>query len=443
MEELLEEYILSHIDEEGEYLKRLNRDTHVNLLRPRMLSGHLQGRILKMLCRMIRPDKILELGTFTGYSALCMAEGLNPGGVLHTIEMDDELEDFTRPYLEQSPYKENIRFHIGDAIKVVPTLDETFDLVFIDADKRHYCEYYDLVFDKVRPGGFILADNTLWDGKIIDPQARDGQTVGIRKFNDLIASDTRVEKVIIPLVIILVIVGVIAGVFFYVKNKVRKFSQDLFGTDSLVEGWKKQEEELSVTPCSVSGMTRLLEPQIQRDFPEFNWVQFKNKAEDALKLSLMAISAHSIGRAESLSEALKEEVAARIEQNQTAGVNEVYERIRVHQTEIARYEKQKGKCIITLQSAVEHIHYKEKDGKLISGKKDLLEQTKYNMELMYIQDESKVSADKGVGLTCPHCGAPVTSLGAKYCEFCGSEVIPINMQVWSLQHFYEVTYQKV
>lgn len=136
-------------------------------------------------------------------------------------------------------------------------------------------------------------------------------------------------------------------------------------------------------------------------------------------------------------------MAARIEQNQTAGVNEVYERIRVHQTEIARYEKQKGKCIITLQSAVEHIHYKEKDGKLISGKKELLEQTKYNMELMYIQDESKVSADKGVGLTCPHCGAPVTSLGAKYCEFCGSEVIPINMQVWSLQHFYEVTYQKV
>ena len=199
MEELLEEYILSHIDEEGEYLKRLNRDTHVNLLRPRMLSGHLQGRILKMLCRMIRPDKILELGTFTGYSALCMAEGLNPGGVLHTIEMDDELEDFTRPYLEQSPYKDNIHLHIGDAIKVVPTLDETFDLVFIDADKRHYCEYYDLVFDKVRPGGFILADNTLWDGKIIDPQARDGQTVGIREFNDLIASDTRVEKVIIPL----------------------------------------------------------------------------------------------------------------------------------------------------------------------------------------------------------------------------------------------------
>ena len=199
MEELLEQYILDHIDKEGDLLKRLSRDTHVKLLRPRMLSGHLQGRILKMICRMIRPDKILELGTFTGYSALCMAEGLNPGGVLHTIEMDDELEDFTRSYFEQSPYRESIRFHIGDAMKIVSTLDEVFDLVFIDADKRHYCEYYELVFEKVRPGGFILADNTLWDGKVIDLQSKDRQTVGIREFNDLIASDTRVEKVIVPL----------------------------------------------------------------------------------------------------------------------------------------------------------------------------------------------------------------------------------------------------
>lgn len=199
MEELLEQYILDHIDKEGELLKRLNRDTHVKFLRPRMLSGHLQGRILKMFCQMIGPDRILELGTFTGYSALCMAEGLNPGGVLHTIEMDDELEDFTRSYLEQSPYREYIRFHIGNAIEVIPTLDEIFDLVFIDADKRLYSEYYELVFEKVRPGGFILADNTLWDGKVIDPQSRDKQTEGIRKFNDLIASDMRVEKVIIPL----------------------------------------------------------------------------------------------------------------------------------------------------------------------------------------------------------------------------------------------------
>lgn len=199
MDEQLEQYIQSHIDEEGEFLKGLNRDTHVNILRPRMLSGHLQGRILKMLCRMIRPNRILELGTFTGYSALCMAESLNSDGELHTIEIDDEMEDFTRSYLEQSPYNDRIRFYIGDAMEIVPALDGMFDMVFIDADKRHYCEYYDLVFDRVRPGGFILADNTLWDGKVTDPKARDGQTVGIRRFNDMIASDTRIEKVIVPL----------------------------------------------------------------------------------------------------------------------------------------------------------------------------------------------------------------------------------------------------
>ncbi|WP_455498065.1 O-methyltransferase [Coprobacter sp.] len=199
MNEQLEQYILNHIDEEGEFLKKLNRDTHVNILRPRMLSGHLQGRILKMICRMIRPNRILELGTFTGYSALCMVESLPTDGELHTIEVDDEIEDFTRSYLEQSPYKDRIYLHIGDAMKIVPTFNKTFDLVFIDADKRHYCEYYDLVFDKIRPGGFILADNTLWDGKVTDTEARDGQTVGIRKFNDMVAADTRVEKVIVPL----------------------------------------------------------------------------------------------------------------------------------------------------------------------------------------------------------------------------------------------------
>lgn len=199
MDEQLEQYILNHIDEEGEFLKRLNRDTHVNMLRPRMLSGHLQGRILKMICRMIRPNRILELGTFTGYSAFCMAEGLNPEGELHTIEMDDEIEDFTRSYLEKSPYKDRIHLYIGDAMKVVPALEGTFDMVFIDADKRHYCEYYDLVFDRVPPGGFILADNTLWDGKVTDTKAHDSQTVGIRRFNDMIAADTRVEKVIVPL----------------------------------------------------------------------------------------------------------------------------------------------------------------------------------------------------------------------------------------------------
>ena len=200
MEQELEQYILHHIDNEGQLLSQLNRDTHVNLLRPRMLSGHLQGRILKMICRMISPVRILELGTFTGYSALCMAEALPDNGELHTIEIDDELETFILKYFDRSPYRDRIHLHIGDAREVVPRLDGTFDMVFIDANKRLYCDYYDLVFNKVRPGGFILADNTLWDGKILrSPLPSDAQTIGIMRFNEKVATDTRVEKVILPL----------------------------------------------------------------------------------------------------------------------------------------------------------------------------------------------------------------------------------------------------
>ena len=200
MEQELEQYILHHIDNEGQLLSQLNRDTHVNLLRPRMLSGHLQGRILKMICRMISPVRILELGTFTGYSALCMAEALPDNGELHTIEIDDELETFILKYFDRSPYRDRIHLHIGDAREVVPQLDGPFDMVFIDANKRLYCDYYDLVFDKVRPGGFILADNTLWDGKILQPPLpSDAQTIGIMRFNEKIAADTRIEKVILPL----------------------------------------------------------------------------------------------------------------------------------------------------------------------------------------------------------------------------------------------------
>ncbi len=196
----LEEYILSHIDEEGELLQRLNRDAHVNLLRPRMLSGHLQGRILKMLCRMIRPQRILEIGTYTGYATLCMAEGLENNGIIHTIEINDELEDFIRKYLEQSPLKEHICLHIGDAMEIIPQLKDTFDLVFIDADKRLYSTYYDMIFDMVRPGGYIIADNTLWDGKVVEETfSSDAQTLGILAFNDKIAGDKRIEKVIIPI----------------------------------------------------------------------------------------------------------------------------------------------------------------------------------------------------------------------------------------------------
>lgn len=200
MTEELEDYILSHIDKEGESLHKLDRETHLFHLRPRMCSGHLQGRLLKMIVRMIRPKNILELGTFTGYSALSMAEGMDGDGELHTVEIDDELEDFIREHLEKSPYADRIHLHIGDALEIVPQLGLTFDLVFIDADKRRYDDYYNIVFDHVAHGGFILADNTLWDGKVVDYGKKlDAQTAGILRFNDLVAADPRVEKVILPL----------------------------------------------------------------------------------------------------------------------------------------------------------------------------------------------------------------------------------------------------
>lgn len=199
MTEELEDYILAHIDEEGDSLESLNRDTHLYHLRPRMCSGHLQGKILKMLVRMINPKTILELGTFTGYSALAMADGLTDGE-LHTIEIDDELEEFIINHFESAPNGDKIHLHIGDAREIIPQLGKQFDMIFIDANKRQYVEYYNLVFDYVRPGGFIIADNTLWDGKVVDwGKKLDAQTEGILNFNDFIAADKRVEKVILPI----------------------------------------------------------------------------------------------------------------------------------------------------------------------------------------------------------------------------------------------------
>ncbi|MGL5920463.1 MAG: O-methyltransferase, partial [Bacteroidales bacterium] len=165
-----------------------------------MISGHLQGRIIKMLTRMIRPQQVLELGTFAGYSALCFAEGMESGEV-HTVDNDDELEEFVSKYLELSEHGHKVKQHIGNALEVIPQFeDEQFDLVFIDADKRLYCEFYDLVFPKVKKGGFIFADNTLWDGKVVQELAsNDPQTRSILKFNDMIAADSRIEKVILPL----------------------------------------------------------------------------------------------------------------------------------------------------------------------------------------------------------------------------------------------------
>lgn len=196
----IEKYILSHIDKEGELLRNLNRDAHVNLLRPRMISGHLQGRLLKMFCRMVQPRYILEIGTYTAYATLCLAEGAADEAEIHTIEVNDELEDFILKHLHKSKLKDKIHLHIGDAIQIIPTIDCIFDLVFIDANKRHYCEYYDLIFDKVRSGGLIIADNTLWDGKVLEtPHPTDKQTIGIQAFNDMLEKDDRVEKVILPI----------------------------------------------------------------------------------------------------------------------------------------------------------------------------------------------------------------------------------------------------
>ena len=195
----INDYILAHSDDEGTLLAALNRDANVNLLRPRMLSGHLQGRILKMFCRMTRPRRVLEIGTYTGYAAISMAMGLEDGGVVHTVDVNDELEDFTREYIRQSGMEERIVFHIGDACQVIPELDEVFDLVFIDADKRQYADYYRLVFDKVRPGGLIVADDVLWDGKVADSRQQDPQTRGILAFNDLVQADPRVENLLFPI----------------------------------------------------------------------------------------------------------------------------------------------------------------------------------------------------------------------------------------------------
>lgn len=200
MNEMMD-YIAAHSDAEPDYLMRITRRTHLQVLNPHMLSGHVQGRVLAMLSRMISPRRVLELGTFTGYSALCLAEGLQPDGELITVDHNDELADMVLEHLSWSPLGRLIRPVVADALNFIDTLDDaSLDMVFIDADKRQYCAYMDALYNKVRPGGYILADNTLWDGHIIDPAYdRDKQTLGLRAFNDLIATDPRLEKVILPL----------------------------------------------------------------------------------------------------------------------------------------------------------------------------------------------------------------------------------------------------
>jgi len=199
-ENQLEEYISAHIGPESGLLRDLYRETNLRLLNPRMASGHIQGRLLKMMVSMIKPQLILEVGTFTGYATLCMAEGLSDGAVIHTVEIDDELEDFIRKGFEKSPYSDRIRLHIGDALKVVPGLGLFFDMIFLDGEKREYPDYYTVLLNYLKPGGYMIADNTLWDGHVVDKDYdSDPQTAAVKRFNDMVAADERVEVAMIPI----------------------------------------------------------------------------------------------------------------------------------------------------------------------------------------------------------------------------------------------------
>lgn len=199
LETNIEQYILEYSDEESVLRQKINRETNLKVLKPRMLSGHIQGNILALFSRMIRPRRILEIGTFTGYSALCLAEGLTEEGILHTIEVNEELEEQVQKYFSESVYSDKIKLHIGCATEIIPKLNEKYDLVFIDADKGNYAKYFDLVIDNVRSGGFIIADNVLWSGKILDETKTDKSTLAIKAFNNKIKNNENVYATIMPI----------------------------------------------------------------------------------------------------------------------------------------------------------------------------------------------------------------------------------------------------
>lgn len=198
LDEALESYIQAHTTPEPEYLHELNRQTNLKVSKPQMLSGHLQGKALEFFSFMLNPKRILEVGTYTGYSAICLAKGLQPDGLLHTIDNNEELASMARKYWQKAGVADQILFHIDNALNVIPNLDETFDLVFIDADKVNYARYYDLVFDQIRKGGFIIADNVLWSGKVLN-EGGDKDTKALQVFNEKIQKDDRVENMILPL----------------------------------------------------------------------------------------------------------------------------------------------------------------------------------------------------------------------------------------------------
>nr|WP_321231767.1 O-methyltransferase [uncultured Psychroserpens sp.] len=198
--EKLDDYVVAHSEEEPELLQQLTRETYQKILRPIMLSGPYQGRVLSMISKLIRPKTILELGTFTGYATLCLAEGLQSDGEVHTIDVNEELVDFQRNYFNKSDYGQYIHQHLGSAIDIIPTLDLTFDLVFIDADKPNYVNYFHLIIDKLNPGGIILSDNVLWHGKVVEPvDEKDSSTKAVLEFNSLLKNDTRIETVVLPI----------------------------------------------------------------------------------------------------------------------------------------------------------------------------------------------------------------------------------------------------
>lgn len=196
----LDDYVCAHSENESAILNELNRTTHLSVLQPRMLSGHFQGRVLSMLSHMIQPKNILEIGTYTGYSAICLAEGLQENGTLTTIDVNEELEDLAKEYIEKAGFKDKIKTMIGDATELIPQMDEEFDIVFIDADKPNYINYYHLVFDKVKKGGYIIADNVLWSGKVmLESDPADSSTQVIKDYNSLIHNDPRVQEVLLPI----------------------------------------------------------------------------------------------------------------------------------------------------------------------------------------------------------------------------------------------------
>lgn len=195
----IEDYALAHSQPESEILKKINRDTHAHVLMPRMLSGHMQGNLLSMFSKMIQPKQILEIGTYTGYSGICLTQGLQEGGKLHTIDINEELELMVRSFIKDAGLSNKINYYIGNALNIIPTIKETFDLIFIDADKKNYSAYYDLVFDKVRSGGYIIADNVLWSGKVLEAAEKmDKETQNINDFNKKIHADVRVEHMLLP-----------------------------------------------------------------------------------------------------------------------------------------------------------------------------------------------------------------------------------------------------